>query len=77
VSPMNWTDGAIERLNRVPAGFMRENTRLRIEKYARVRGEAKVTEEIASIAIGESKEMMQNMGKMTEVSPGMPDRKEE
>ncbi len=77
VSPLVWTDGAIERLNRVPAGFMRENTRLRIEKYARVRGENKVTEEMASIAIGESKEMMQNMGKMTEVFPGMSEGKEE
>ncbi|MEK7307337.1 MAG: PCP reductase family protein, partial [Nitrospirota bacterium] len=76
-SPLIWTDGAIERLNRVPAGFMRENTRLRIEKYARVRGETKVTEEIASNTIGESKDMMQNMGKMTEVFPGMSEGKEE
>lgn len=74
---LSWTKEAIERLNRVPAGFMRENTRLRIEKYARIRGQNRITEEIASAAIGEAKEMMQNMGKMMEVSPGMAEGKEE
>ncbi len=40
-SPLKWTDDAIERLNLVPAGFMRNITQTRIEQRAK---EASITE---------------------------------
>ncbi len=43
-----WNEAALQRLQRVPAGYMREMTRRRVEIFARKRGVAIVTAELMS-----------------------------
>jgi hypothetical protein len=40
ISAFDWTDDAVQRIFRVPAGFMRSQTQERIEALARERAEA-------------------------------------
>ncbi len=42
----NWTEAARHRLDKVPAGFMRELTRQRIEAFAADRGQTEITEQV-------------------------------
>ena len=45
-SPLAWTPEAEARLRQVPEGVMRELTRQRVEKLARLRGQPTVTMEL-------------------------------
>jgi hypothetical protein len=58
-STMTWTPEAQQRLNRVPAGFMREMTQTRIEDLAKEQGIEVVTLETAEQAIAKARELMQ------------------
>jgi len=53
-----WTGEAIARLNRVPAGFMREMTREEIERVAREKGAATIDLAICEEGIGHSRATM-------------------
>lgn len=44
--PLPWNEAAQQRLRRVPAGFMRDMTRKRVESFAHERGVAEVTAEV-------------------------------
>jgi nucleotide-binding universal stress UspA family protein len=56
---MVWTQDAEQRLARVPAGFMRDMTRTRIEDLAQSKGVAEVTLAIAEEAIANARQLMQ------------------
>lgn len=56
---MTWTPDAAQRLARVPAGFMRDMTRTRIEDLAREKDAAEVTLAIAEEAIAKARQVMQ------------------
>jgi nitrous oxidase accessory protein NosD len=56
---MTWTPEAQQRLHRVPAGFMRDMTRTRIEDLAKEQGADVVTLETAEQAIAKARELMQ------------------
>ena len=50
-SPVQWTEEAIERLNLVPAGFMRNITQTRIEQRAQENNVTEVTLDFAARVI--------------------------
>jgi hypothetical protein len=54
-----WTPEAEQRLARVPAGFMRNMTRTRVESLAREKSLTVVTLETAEEAIGMARQQMQ------------------
>lgn len=56
-----WTDDAVQRLERVPAGFMRTMTKDRIDSVAAERKISKITLELVEEVIGAAKEVM-NVG---------------
>jgi hypothetical protein len=56
-----WTEEAVARLNRVPQGFMRDNTRTKIEEYARARNVSTVDLDVAEGGIAEARKMMEEM----------------
>jgi nucleotide-binding universal stress UspA family protein len=56
---MIWTSDAELRLARVPAGFMRDMTRTRIEDLAQSKGAKEVTLAIAEEAIANARQLMQ------------------
>jgi hypothetical protein len=56
---LTWTPEAEQRLTRVPAGFMRDMTRSRIENLAHEKGETVVTLDTAEEAIGMARQLMQ------------------
>jgi len=56
-----WSEQAAARLNRVPAGFMRDNTRLTIEEVARQMSAATITLEVAEAGISRARELMAQM----------------
>ncbi|MBI3092514.1 MAG: universal stress protein [Candidatus Tectomicrobia bacterium] len=60
-SPFVWLDEAVQRLRRVPAGFMREMTRSRIEALAAERGATTITLRLAEDAIGQARQVMDSM----------------
>jgi nucleotide-binding universal stress UspA family protein len=57
-SAFAWTEEAVARLNRVPAGFMRDMTREEIEKVAAARGVSVVDLAVAEEGIGHARELM-------------------
>jgi hypothetical protein len=57
-SPFTWTDEAVARLNRVPAGFMRDMTREEIEKVATERGVAVIDLAVCEDGIGHARQTM-------------------
>src|SRR5213593_3337755 len=57
-SPFAWTDGAVARLNRVPAGFMRDMTREEIEKVAGEKGVTLVDLAVCEEGIGHARQTM-------------------
>jgi nucleotide-binding universal stress UspA family protein len=59
VSRLSWTPEAEARLARVPAGFMRDMTRTRVEDLAQEKGQAVVTLDITEEAIGMARQLMQ------------------
>jgi nucleotide-binding universal stress UspA family protein len=58
VSPFAWTDDATARLNRVPAGFMRDMTREEIEKVAAEKGVTTIDLAVCEEGIGHARETM-------------------
>jgi rubredoxin len=56
-----WTQEAVNRLNRVPEGFMRDMTREKIEDYARLHGILLVTLEVAEKGIEVGRQLMAEM----------------
>ncbi|MGH7319004.1 MAG: PCP reductase family protein, partial [Candidatus Rokuibacteriota bacterium] len=56
--PFVWTEEAAARLQRVPAGFMRDITRSRIEAVARERGTTRIDLELAEAGIEVGKQIM-------------------
>jgi nucleotide-binding universal stress UspA family protein len=57
-SPFSWTDEATARLNRVPAGFMRDMTREEVEKVAVAKGVSTIDLAICEDGIGHARETM-------------------
>jgi nucleotide-binding universal stress UspA family protein len=57
-SPFTWTDDATARLNRVPAGFMRDMTREEIEKVATGKGVTTIDLAVCEEGIGHARETM-------------------
>ena len=58
---LSWTQDAIQRLNRVPEGFMRDMTREKIEEYARQHNLSLVTLEVAEKGIEVGRRLMAEM----------------
>lgn len=59
VARLTWTPQAETRLARVPAGFMRDMTRTRVENLAQEKGQTVVTLETTEEAIGMARQLMQ------------------
>jgi nucleotide-binding universal stress UspA family protein len=57
-SPFTWTDEAVARLNRVPAGFMRDMTREEIEKVATDKGVTTIDLAVCEEGIGHARQTM-------------------
>ncbi|HEV8142688.1 MAG TPA: universal stress protein [Methylomirabilota bacterium] len=57
-SPFTWTEDATVRLNRVPAGFMRDMTREEIEKVATDKGVTTIDLAVCEEGIGHARETM-------------------
>ncbi len=57
-SPFTWTDDATARLNRVPAGFMRDMTREEIERVATAKGVTVIDLAVCEDGIGQARETM-------------------
>ena len=54
----NWSPEALERIERVPAGFMRENTKTRVLSYAESINVKDISLEVCEQGIEESKKLM-------------------
>mgnify|MGYP002832565769 CR=1 FL=1 len=59
VTDFIWTDKANERLELVPGGFMRDNTRKRVMTYAQDNDIKEITLEVCEAGIRESVKMME------------------
>jgi hypothetical protein len=57
----SWTQDALNRLNRVPEGFMRDMTREKIEEYARQHEVSLVTLDVAEMGIEVGRQLMAEM----------------
>jgi nucleotide-binding universal stress UspA family protein len=57
-SPFAWTEDAVARLNRVPAGFMRDMTREEVEKVAAEKGLATIDLAVCEEGIGHARQVM-------------------
>ncbi len=57
-SEFEWTAEALARLNRVPAGFMRDMTREEVERVAREKGVATIDLAVCEEGIGHARETM-------------------
>jgi nucleotide-binding universal stress UspA family protein/rubrerythrin len=57
-SPFTWTDDATARLNRVPAGFMRDMTREEVERVASAKGVTVIDLAVCEEGIGHARETM-------------------
>jgi hypothetical protein len=58
VGPYAWTEDAVARLGRVPAGFMRDMTREEVEKVAAARGVGTIDLALCEEGIGHAREVM-------------------
>jgi hypothetical protein len=61
ISPFEWTSDAVQRVFRVPAGFMRNKTQERIEELARTRDAATIDLALVEEGIELGKQMMAEM----------------
>ena len=61
ISTFDWTPEAVQRILRVPAGFMRSQTQERIEELARERGAATIDLALVEEGIEIGKRMMAEM----------------
>jgi len=57
-SPFSWTEDAVARLNRVPAGFMRDMTREEVERVAAERGVTTIDLAVCEDGIGHARQTM-------------------
>src|SRR4029079_14645229 len=57
-SALNWDEDAVQRILRVPSGFMRDRTQQRIEEVAREREATTVTMELVEEGIAVGRKMM-------------------
>jgi hypothetical protein len=73
----DWTQPAVNRLNRVPEGFMRDLTRTKIEEFASQRQLTLITLETAEQGIEVGRQMMAEMiagySKVKQGDPSSPD----
>jgi hypothetical protein len=53
-----WTEDATARLNRVPAGFMRDMTREEVEKVAAAKGQTTIDLALCEEGLGHAREVM-------------------
>jgi nucleotide-binding universal stress UspA family protein len=67
---LSWSEAATERIGRVPAGFMRDTSKSRVEVYAQSQGCAEITLEVCEAGLAEARQAM--MGAM-QSGGGMPD----
>jgi hypothetical protein len=58
-SALNWEEDAVQRILRVPSGFMRDRTQQRIEEVAREREATTVTLELVEEGIAVGRKMME------------------
>lgn len=56
---LHWQAAALARLMRVPAGFMRDSSKQRIEEHARARGQREITLETAEEGLAKAREAME------------------
>ena len=61
ISTFDWTNDAVQRIFRVPAGFMRNKTQERIEELARERAAAAIDLALVEDGIEFGKKMMAEM----------------
>ena len=61
ISTFDWTNDAVQRIFRVPAGFMRNKTQERIEELARERAAAAIDLALVEDGIEIGKKMMAEM----------------
>jgi hypothetical protein len=61
ISTFDWTDDAVQRIFRVPAGFMRNKTQERIEELARERTATAIDLALVEEGIEIGKKMMAEM----------------
>ncbi len=61
ISTFDWTNDAVQRIFRVPAGFMRSKTQERIEELARERAAAAIDLALVEDGIEIGKQMMAEM----------------
>jgi hypothetical protein len=61
ISTLDWTDDAVQRIFRVPAGFMRGKTQERVEELARERAAAAIDLALVEDGIEFGKKMMAEM----------------
>lgn len=74
LSSLDWEGDAVERILRVPSGFMRDGTQGRIEELARERGATRVDLALVEEGIEIGKKMMAEMIS-TYKAPGSPERR--
>lgn len=55
-----WTEAALARLEKVPAGFMRHAAKSTIEKHARNSGYTEITLEVVESGLGKARELMRD-----------------
>lgn len=70
-----WDKNALQGLETIPAGFMRDNAKLRIEKYSRTNNINLITQEVVSKNIGEGKKLMGGMAGMVGMISKMTGKK--
>jgi hypothetical protein len=76
----DWTQPAVNRLYRVPEGFMRDLTRTKIEEFAAQRQLTRITLETAEQGIEVGRQMMAEMiagySKAKQEEPSSPDQRD-
>jgi hypothetical protein len=72
VSALDWSAEAVERLFRVPVGFMRTRTQHRVEELASERGAARVELELVEAGLEESRRAMEEFIRMQEQAATVP-----
>jgi hypothetical protein len=61
ISELAWSDGAVERIFRVPVGYMRQRTQERVETLARERGVDGVDLELVEAGIEHGRQLMEEL----------------
>jgi len=72
ISTFDWTNDAVQRIFRVPAGFMRNKTQERVEELARERAAAAIDLGLVEDGIEFGKKMMAEMISTYSAAPASP-----